>query len=81
MVPRSLAAEMAMPLSALAGDGTRRAPSLPMAMTHTTPASTALFTCRASALEPLSPVSSGLSGELNEPKDMEATWMPFDEPL
>ena len=52
-----------------------------MAMTHTTPASTALFTCRASALEPLSPVSSGLSGELNEPKDMEATWMPFDEPL
>ncbi len=72
MVPRSLAAEMAMPLSALAGEGTRRAPSFPIAITQITPASTALFTCRASALEPLSPVSFGLSGEAAEPKDIEA---------
>ena len=41
--------------SALAGDGTRLAPSFPIATTQTTPALEIIFTRAASAVEPLSP--------------------------
>ena len=70
---RSSTEPMAMDLSALAGEGTRLVPSLPIATTHAIPASVASLTRRASAPEPLSPWSPGLSGELKEPNDMEAT--------
>ena len=73
---RSLTAPMEIAPSALAGEGTRFVPSLPMATMQTMPASRASFTRRASAPEPLSPSSSGFKGLLREPKDMEATSMP-----
>ena len=78
---RSLADAMEMAPSALAGDGTRLLPSLPIATTQTMPASRASLTRRASAPDPLSPSSSGFRGELTEPKDMEATSMPRLESL
>ena len=81
MLPRSVAAPTEIALSALAGDGTRFVPSLPIATTHTIEAFTASLTRRASVPLPLSPWSPGFSGVEAEPKDMDATCIPRVEEL
>ena len=63
--------------SALAGDGTRCRPSLPIAHTITIPFSDALLTKRASAEDPLSPVSS-LFGQRQNPKTLKRYLFQFD---
>ena len=78
---RSFTAPMEMAPSALAGEGTRFVPSLPIATMQTMPASRASFTRRASAPDPLSPSSPGFNGLLSEPKDMEPMSMPRLESL
>ena len=59
-------------MSALAGDGTRFEPSLPIAMTQTISAlSVALLISLASPPVPLSPSSPGFSGDETEPNDID----------
>ena len=71
-VPKSEADATAKPRSALAGDGTRFDPSLPIAITQTISAfSVALLISLASPPVPLSPSSPGFSGDDREPKDIE----------
>ncbi len=81
-VPKSVADDTAKPISALAGEGTRFVPSLPIAMTQTISAfSVALLINRASPPVPLSPSSPGLRGEDTEPNDMDPIWIPLLEEL
>ena len=82
VLPKSDADETAKPMSALAGDGTRFVPSLPIAITQTMSAfSVALLINLASPPVPLSPSSPGFSGEDNEPKDIEPICIPLLEEL
>ncbi len=81
MLSLSFTAPIEIAPSALAGDGTLLAPSLPIATTQTIPASVAELTRRASLPEPLSPSSPGFNGDEIEPKDIEATCIPLPDEL